>query len=85
MEVNTTSFIKILAVIPVYNHGATLKDVTIKTMGTGFDVLVVDDGSTDQGLESLQGIGCLTHTLSPNQGERSGNSCRSRDSCRGRL
>ena len=69
MEVNTISSIKILAVIPVYNHGDTLRDVTIKTMDTGFDVLVVDDGSTDQGLESLQGIDCLTHSISPNQGK----------------
>ncbi len=66
---NTTSSLKILAVIPVYNHGDTLRDVTVKTMDTGFDVLVVDDGSTDHGLNALKGINCLTHTLSPNQGK----------------
>ncbi len=61
--------IKFLVVIPVYNHANTLRDLTIQTMQTGLDVLVVDDGSTDHGLESLKGIDCLTHTLSPNQGK----------------
>jgi glycosyltransferase involved in cell wall biosynthesis len=65
----TTAAIKFLVVIPVYNHADTLRDVTVQVIQTGLDVLVVDDGSTDQGLESLKGIDCLTHTLSPNQGK----------------
>lgn len=60
---------KTLIVIPVYNHGDTLREVTEKSLETGFDVLVVDDGSTDRGMENLSGVDCLTHTISPNQGK----------------
>lgn len=61
--------IKILVVIPVYNHGKTLRDVTRKAMQSGFEVLVVDDGSTDHGMDTLKGLDCLRHILSRNQGK----------------
>jgi uncharacterized protein (DUF2062 family) len=69
LEVNNRSSPQFLVVIPVYNHRETLRDVTIQSLRTGLDVLVVDDGSTDCGLESLQGLTCLIHTLTPNQGK----------------
>jgi glycosyltransferase involved in cell wall biosynthesis len=34
-------------VIPAYNHGERLHEVLAKTLGLGFPVFVVDDGSTD--------------------------------------
>lgn len=34
-------------VIPAYNHGRRLHEVLVKTLGLGFPVFVVDDGSTD--------------------------------------
>ncbi|NDV26737.1 DUF2062 domain-containing protein [Desulfovibrio sp. JC010] len=40
--------VKPLIVIPVYNHGATLRDVARRAMNYG-EVLIVDDGSTDGG------------------------------------
>lgn len=38
-----------LIVIPTYNNGTTLPDVVRGALDTGLDVLVVDDGSTDDG------------------------------------
>jgi glycosyltransferase involved in cell wall biosynthesis len=48
--------LKVIIVIPVYNHGKTLRSMVIKALATGSDVLVVDDGSTDGGLETLSGL-----------------------------
>ena len=41
--------IRILVVIPVYNHGKTLRSVVQKTLRRHDAVMVVDDGSTDEG------------------------------------
>lgn len=45
--------LNVLLVIPLYNHGATVKDVVRQALVTGRSVLVVDDGSTDGGMEQL--------------------------------
>ncbi|GAB4335693.1 MAG: DUF2062 domain-containing protein [Desulfobulbaceae bacterium] len=66
---NATTDIRVLAVIPVYNHGGTLREVALRTLAAGFDLLVVDDGSTDGGLETVRDLDCRIHTLSPNQGK----------------
>lgn len=39
----------VVAVIPLYNHGATVLDVVRAVQAAGLDVIVVDDGSTDGG------------------------------------
>ena len=39
--------IRPLIVIPVYNHGGTLRDVVARALDVCDNVLVVDDGSTD--------------------------------------
>jgi uncharacterized protein (DUF2062 family) len=51
------SSLKVLLVIPVYNHGATLRDVVRRAMAVHPDVLVVDDGSTDGGAAGVEGLG----------------------------
>ena len=61
--------IKVILVIPVYNHGKTLKDVVQKAIKTGAKVLVVDDGSTDGGLETLSGLEVLTIRHQGNRGK----------------
>jgi len=44
----------ILVVIPVYNHAATLREVVERALEVHEQVLVVDDGSTDQGAGVLE-------------------------------
>ncbi len=47
---------EILIVIPVYNHSATLREVVERALKAHDRVLVVDDGSTDQGAGVLVGL-----------------------------
>src|SRR4030042_3272339 len=44
---------KTLIVIPVYNQAKTLRDVVIRALDICKDMLVVDDGSADNPLETL--------------------------------
>jgi glycosyltransferase involved in cell wall biosynthesis len=48
--------IKLAIVIPVYNHARTLRDVTVRALEVNDSVMVVDDGSTDGGIDTLAGI-----------------------------
>jgi glycosyltransferase involved in cell wall biosynthesis len=51
-----TDKIKLLIVIPVYNHAGTLREVVIRALDVCSDVLVVDDGSTDGSGETIKGL-----------------------------
>ena len=44
-------------VIPVYNHGLTLREVVVRSLAVHPTVIVVDDGSRDQGVKTLIGLG----------------------------
>ena len=46
----------VLAVIPLYNHGATVREVAEKTLAVHPELLVVDDGSSDGGADTLSGL-----------------------------
>lgn len=51
-------------VIPVYNHGITVKAVVLEAIKLGLPVIVVDDGSTDvtpHRLQDIPGIRVITH------------------------
>lgn len=48
--------IKFVIVIPVYNHAKSLRDVVLKALEVHDTVMVVDDGSTDSGLNTLKGL-----------------------------
>ncbi len=50
--------LKVLLVIPLFNHGETLVSVVQAALATGLDVLVVDDGSTDGGARKIEGLAC---------------------------
>ncbi|HEX7522580.1 MAG TPA: DUF2062 domain-containing protein [Candidatus Deferrimicrobium sp.] len=52
---------KTLLVIPVHNHAATLRAVALKGLAEGFPVLVVDDGSTDGGLDAVVDLPVARH------------------------
>jgi len=60
---------KTLLVIPVFNHGKTLRSVAERSLATGLDVLVVDDGSTDGGVDTLAGLPVARHRLPGNRGK----------------
>ena len=49
--------LRILVVIPVYNHAATLREVVSEVLQVHDEVMVVNDGSTDDAIGSLQGLG----------------------------
>jgi len=48
--------LQIIIVIPVYNHSGTLRDVVTKSLKVHDRVMVVDDGSTDGGVDTLEGL-----------------------------
>lgn len=58
-----------LLVIPVFNHGKTLRSVAERSLGSGFDVLVVDDGSTDGGPDTISDLPVGLHRLPANRGK----------------
>ena len=58
-----------LLVIPVYNHTATLGIVVRRAIAAGWQVLVVDDGSTEDVIEPLAGLNCQLLMIPENQGK----------------
>lgn len=59
----------ILIVVPVFNHGETLRGVVEAALSTGFSVLVVDDGSTDGGVATLEHLDCQVESFPENRGK----------------
>ncbi|MGZ8463828.1 MAG: DUF2062 domain-containing protein [Candidatus Deferrimicrobiaceae bacterium] len=64
-----TTLPKTLLVIPVYNHGKTLRSVVERALGAGFPVLVVDDGSTDGGLDTVIDLPIAHQRFPENRGK----------------
>ncbi|WP_320173243.1 DUF2062 domain-containing protein [Maridesulfovibrio sp.] len=60
--------VKPLIVIPVYNHGATLRDVARRAMNYG-EVLIVDDGSTDGGSDKIRDLDLTVISHNENLGK----------------
>lgn len=65
----TQQLLKTLIVIPVYNHGKTLASVTQLAIDTGYPVVVVDDGSTDNSHVEVQGLNCELIRIAENRGK----------------
>ena len=63
--------INVLIVIPTYNNRKTLRPVTEKALSTGIKVLVVNDGSTDGGPETLKGLPVSRMDFTENRGKGS--------------
>ena len=60
---------RICVIVPVYNHGLTIRDV-VRGAKAAFPVIVVDDGSTDQTPAVLAGESGITLvTMKDNQGK----------------
>ncbi len=66
---NSRRSLNVLFVIPLYNHAKTVAEVVRRAVETGYNVLVVDDGSLDEGLKALKGLECHTLRLSENKGK----------------
>ncbi len=49
--------LKTIIAIPVYNHAATLRGVTTRALRVHNEVMVVDDGSADDVIGALNGLG----------------------------
>lgn len=64
----TGATIKPLIVIPVFNHGKTLRDVARRCLTYG-EVLIVDDGSTDDGLSTVRDLELTVVSHSENAGK----------------
>ena len=47
---------RICALIPVYNHGSTVKSVVEAVKARGLEVILVDDGSDDDTRLALESI-----------------------------
>ncbi len=60
---------KILMVIPLFNHGNTVRSVVEKALAAGWPVLVVDDGSTDGGAGQVADLDCQVTRLTQNMGK----------------
>jgi uncharacterized protein (DUF2062 family) len=58
-----------LLLIPVFNHANSLRRVVRKSLDTGLDVLVVDDGSTDGGLETVSDLPIARRRFPGNRGK----------------
>ncbi len=61
--------IKTLIVICVYNHANTLRNVVLKSIEQGLEVLIVDDGSTDNPYEQIKDLKCYYLRHKKNKGK----------------
>ena len=61
--------LKIMIVIPVYNHAEALRDVLERALKVHDKVLVVDDGSTDHVSEVISGFNVLSIHHKNNRGK----------------
>ena len=48
--------VKMMVVIPVYNHSNTLRQVVVRAFEVNDSVMVIDDGSTDGSIDALAGL-----------------------------
>ena len=61
--------ISVLLVIPTYNNRNTLRHVVEDSLKTGLKVLIVNDGSTDDGLETIDDLNVERIDLQKNKGK----------------
>ena len=61
--------LKVLLVVPLFNHGETVAAVVRTALASGLDVLVVDDGSTDGGTREIEGLPCALLKFQANRGK----------------
>lgn len=57
-----------IVLIPVFNHAPTLRGVVEDCLRAGHPVLVVDDGSTDNSLDTINDLPIARHSLQEHRG-----------------
>jgi uncharacterized protein (DUF2062 family) len=62
--------LQILIIVAVCNDGITLSAVTKSALATGYDVLVIDDGSLDNCLQSIADLQCRRLRFKAPKGKR---------------
>ena len=60
---------KPVILIPLFNHANTVRSVVLSAMEEGFQCIVVDDGSTDAGVDALSDTGCAMVRFRQNRGK----------------
>jgi uncharacterized protein (DUF2062 family) len=60
---------KILMVIPLFNHGSSVRAVAEKALAADWPLLVVDDGSSDGGADRVTDLDCRLISLEQNMGK----------------
>ncbi len=70
-SMNRTKELRVIIVIPLYNHADTVGDVAKRAITAGWPVLVVDDGSSDGGIEQVRDLGCEIIRFAVNRGKGS--------------
>lgn len=71
MPAQRTSPGRMAVVIPVYNHGRTVREVVHAALALGLPIFVVDDGATDGGavgLDATPGVRLLRHPVNRGKG-----------------
>ena len=70
-RINKINMYKPLAVVPLYNHSKTLPAVIQDIKNFFNDILVVDDGSTDNAKDVLSAlnVNCITHEKNQGKGQ----------------
>ncbi len=61
--------VKILVVIPLYNHRATIRDVAQRCLLQTPHLLIVDDGSSDDGADTLADLPLTSERHAQNRGK----------------
>lgn len=60
---------RILIVIPAHNNRSTLAAMAESALATGYDLLVIDDGSDDDSLRAIADLPCRTLRFEEQRGE----------------
>jgi glycosyltransferase involved in cell wall biosynthesis len=71
MAANRSGNTRFAVVIPVFNHGRTVRSVVAEALKLEASVIVVDDGSSDNGcmsLASMPGVQLIHHTANRGKG-----------------